>query len=152
MAMVSQPIGLSAMADAAPPTIDVGLDRATLISLHNGCRKIVLTNPTIVRAARLSGGSHVILTGKAFGETNMTVLDRDGAVAMKSTIRVQDNVITVYRGQSRRTYYNCAWLCKPGMQAGDSDGNIGAPIRGNGQVNVNPQVNSNPTAGPGGGL
>ena len=153
-----QSFGSPALAAEAPQAIIVELDQAKLVSLPKGRLKIVLGLPRIVRVTQLLDSSHAVLTGMAFGETNMVVLDREGAVVMESTIRVKelsDTGVTVYRGQERTSYYDCARLCQGRMQLGDTSkefADIGEQIRSReGQV-TSSSPSSNPTAGPNGGL
>jgi hypothetical protein len=148
----------SADATDAPQAIVVELDHARLISLPKGRHQIVLGDPSIVRVTQLSDGSHAVLTGAAFGETDMAVFDGAGALVMKSTIRVKepsDIGVTVYRGQERTSYFDCKRLCQPGMQLGDATkafADISDQIRSIQGQATSPPPNSNPTAGIQGGL
>jgi hypothetical protein len=123
-AAASQPLlSVPARAADASNVIVVQLDQAKLIILPKGERTIVVDNPRIARATDLPDGDRTVLTGLAFGETRMTVLNNHGEVVADSTIRVtepRDIGITVYRGEERSTYYDCARLCQPRMQLGDA--------------------------------
>jgi hypothetical protein len=120
----SQPLlGVPANAADASDVIVVQLDQAKLIILPKGERTIVVDNPRIARATDLPDGDRTVVTGLAFGETRMTVLNNHGEVVADSTIRVtepEDIGVTVYRGEERSTYYGCARLCQPRMQLGDA--------------------------------
>jgi hypothetical protein len=112
-----------ARATEAPQAVIVELDRAALISLPQGRHQIILGNPLIARVTELKDCSQAVLTGLAFGETRMTVLDATGAVVMESLVRVKeaaDNGITVYRGLERSSYFDCPRQCQPRLQLGDN--------------------------------
>jgi hypothetical protein len=112
-----------ARAAEAPPAVVLELDRAELISLPKGRHQIILGNPLIARVTELKDSSQAVLTGLAFGETRMTVLDATGAVVMESAIRVKaasDNGVTVYRGLERNSYFDCPRQCQPRLELGDN--------------------------------
>lgn len=115
--------GSPACAAGAPQPIVVELDRAKLVDLPPGRGRIILVDPKIVRVTQLSDGSHVVLTGLAYGETNMLVLDRAGTVVMQSAVRVKEASnpgITVHRGQERMSYFDCARQCQGRPRLGDT--------------------------------
>jgi hypothetical protein len=71
----------------------------------------------------LLAGSTAVLTGTAFGETNLLVLDDKGVVRMDAIVRVDpssDAGIVVHRGLERTSYYDCERRCAPRMQLGDT--------------------------------
>jgi hypothetical protein len=115
-------LGRSALAAEAPRTIIVDLDRAKVVSLPRGARQVILGNPIIVGMTQLPDGVTAVLTGKAFGETNLVVLDAKGAIVIDSIIRVEPPSgagLVVQRGQ-QRTSYDCASGCELRMQLGDA--------------------------------
>lgn len=122
----------------ATEAIVVELDRAKLVNLPQGRGRTVLADPTIIRVTPLSDGSRVVLTGMAFGLTNLVVLDEAGAVVMQSAVKVKepsDQGVTVHRGQERMSYYDCARQCQRRLQLGDASKefqDIGDQIRGMG--------------------
>jgi hypothetical protein len=112
--------GRSARADGA--AILVSLDHAKVINLPAGTRDIILGNPMIVDVTRLPGGEGLVLTGKAFGETNLVALDNQGQIAVDVMIRValpSGPDLVVQRGQQRSTY-SCGAACQPRGQLGDA--------------------------------
>jgi hypothetical protein len=125
-----------ARATEAPQIIILELDRAKLVSLPKEPRQIVIDNPLIAHVTQLTDGSHAVLTGTAFGETTMAVLDSTGAVLLESSIRVKepsDSGVTVYRGLERTSYFDCVRQCQPGLKLGDNPkdfADIGSQIRG----------------------
>lgn len=135
-AAASQPLlGVPAYAADSSNVIVVRLDQAKLIILPKGERIIVVDNPRIARVTDLSDSNRVAVTGLAFGETRVTVLTNHGEVVAESTIKVIEPSgigVTVYRGEERSTYYDCARLCQPRMQLGDTSkqfANISGQIR-----------------------
>jgi hypothetical protein len=128
--------GGPACAAEAPQAIVVELDQAKLVNLPQGQGRVVLVDPTIVRVTPLLDGSRVVLTGLSFGQTNLVVLDRAGAVVMQSTVRVKepsDPGVTVHRGQERMSYYDCVRQCQGRLQLGDTSKefqDIGEQMRG----------------------
>lgn len=115
---------VSVRATEAPQTITLELDRATLVILPQGKRRIVVVgDPLIARVTPLSDGWHAVLTGMAYGETRVSVLDATGAVVMESLIRVKEPAdigVTVHRGPERTSYFDCARRCQRRLQLGDN--------------------------------
>ncbi|MBR1259675.1 pilus assembly protein N-terminal domain-containing protein [Bradyrhizobium sp. U87765 SZCCT0134] len=124
-AMLSPAIDRACAIDA-PPVVRVAVNEAKLVDLPSGTRRIILGAPLVVRAQRLSDGRHAVLTGTAFGETNMVVLDGAGVVLQEQRVRVDAQVgagPVVQRGSERMTY-SCTDQCQPLLQLGD-----GAPSK-----------------------
>ena len=116
-------LGVPANAGASSSVIVVQLDLAKVIILPKGEHTIVVDNPRIARVPDLPDSNRAVVTGLAFGETRVTVLINHGEVVTESTIRVIEPSgidVTVYRGGERSTYYDCARLCQPRMQLGDT--------------------------------
>ncbi|MGO4716665.1 pilus assembly protein N-terminal domain-containing protein [Bradyrhizobium sp. 2TAF24] len=105
------------------PVVTVALNEARLVELPKGARRIILGSPVVVRALPLPDGGHAVLTGTAFGETNMMVLDGAGLVLRDSRVRVEAQVggggAVVQRGTERMSY-SCADQCQPVLQLGDT--------------------------------
>jgi hypothetical protein len=110
-----------ALAAPIEQKISVGIDEAKLISLPKGLNRIILGNPIIVGITPLPGGG-AVLTGKAYGETNLIVLDDRGGIVVEATIRVAmpaNPDVVVQRDQQRATY-GCGGNCQLRMQLGDA--------------------------------
>jgi len=64
-----------------------------------------------------------VVTGKAYGATNVVVLDKSSAVLMEKTIEVKgpddEPLVVVYRGLTRQTY-SCTPDCSPRVTLGDT--------------------------------
>lgn len=113
---------LALPAAAADETITVHLDQARILKLPERAATVVIGNPLIADLSIQPGGLAVI-TGKAYGATNVVVLDKSGAVMMEKTLEVStpsnEPMVVVYRGQTRQTY-SCAPECMPRITLGDT--------------------------------
>ena len=81
----------------------------------------MIGNPLIADLSIQSGGIAVV-TGKAYGATNVVVMDKSSAVLMEKTIEVKgpdDPTVVVYRGVTRQTY-SCTPDCSPRATLGDT--------------------------------
>jgi hypothetical protein len=105
---------------SADPLIFIEFDQAKVIKIPDRTATIVLGDPFIADVSIQPGGIAVI-TGKSFGDTNMLVLDKSGAVLNEQNIRVRGPVeptVVVYRGINRETY-SCSPGCQPHAIPGD---------------------------------
>lgn len=105
---------------SADPLILVEYDQAKIIKIPDRATSVVLGNPFIADVSLQPGGIAVI-TGKSFGDTNMLVLDKSGAVLNEQSLRVLGPVeptVVVYRGINRETY-SCSPDCQPHTIPGD---------------------------------
>jgi Flp pilus assembly secretin CpaC len=102
------------------PRIVIGIDRAQIMRLNGAIDTIVIGNPVIADAA-VYDQSTLVLTGKAFGETNIIVLDGGGNIIREAAIRVgqPNDVVVVNRGASQTTY-SCAPNCSRALRIGDT--------------------------------
>lgn len=106
----------------AVETIAVALDQARVMKLPERAATVVIGNPLIADVS-IQPGNLGVITGKAYGATNIIVLDHDGAVLTELTIDVEgprDNTVVVYRGATRETY-SCTPLCSPRITLGDDE-------------------------------
>ena len=84
----------------AEEPISVQLDQARILKLPERAATVVIGDPLIADLSIQPGGLAVV-TGKAYGATNVVVLDNSGAVLMEKTIEVKgptDPIVVVYRG------------------------------------------------------
>ena len=111
------------VASAEPrEVIPVDLDQARLIKLPERAATVVIGDPLIADLSIQPGGLAVV-TGKGYGATNVTVLDKNGAVLAEHDVLVRgptDPIVVVYRGITRETY-SCAPECFPRITLGDDD-------------------------------
>jgi hypothetical protein len=80
---------------------------------------IVIGNPSIVDATMESG--NLFIQGKAFGSTNMIVLDTDGREIANYDVTVRlggNHNVAVFKAGGRFSY-TCAPLCEEAIQVGD---------------------------------
>ena len=102
-------------------TIAVALDQATITKMPDSVATLVIGNPVIADVNVRPGGL-LVITGKAYGVTNLIVLDGSGAVLSERYIEVtgpRDEVVVVYRGVNRESY-SCAPECQPRIMLGDA--------------------------------
>ena len=105
---------------ASAETLVVMTDRAKIIKLPQKTKTVIIGNPFIADVT-LDKSGLVVLTGKAYGTTNMISLDGDGSVLNESTIQVQqptENVVVVQRGMARDSM-SCTPNCSPTVALGD---------------------------------
>ena len=110
----------AAPTDVSAADIAVQLDQAKLANLPEKVATIVIGNPLIADITMQAGGLMVV-TGKAYGTTNIIALDRGGAVLMEKSIQVQEqrlDTVVVYRGLNRESY-SCTPNCTPRITLGD---------------------------------
>lgn len=102
-------------------TISVVIDQAHLVDLPAGTTTLIIGNPTIADVTMIGAkGSLMILTPKAFGETNFIALDANGKPLTESIIRVVagTDAMVVQRGMDRQSYA-CAPKCQATEKLGD---------------------------------
>jgi hypothetical protein len=110
-----------ATAAAAEEAITVHLDQARILKLPDRAATVVIGDPLIADLSIQPGGLAVV-TGKAFGATNVVVLDKSGAVLSEKNIEVKgpdEPLVVVYRGVTRQTY-SCTPECSPRATLGDT--------------------------------
>ena len=105
---------------AEDPAIVAVIDQARLVKIPKGTETLVIGNPTIADVTLLKQNSLMILTPKAFGETNFIALDGQGNPVAQSLIRVVagTDAVIVQSGMSRQSY-SCAPRCQPTERLGD---------------------------------
>ena len=113
------------LALASPSTaaemITVHVDQARIVKLPERAATVVIGNPLIADLSIQPGGLAVV-TGKAYGDTNVVVMDKSNAVLLEKTIEVQEPdepTVVVYRGVTRQTY-SCTPDCSPRITLGDT--------------------------------
>jgi hypothetical protein len=102
-------------------TISIAVDQATITKMPDSVSTLVIGNPIIADVTVRPGGL-LIVTGKAYGVTNLIALDASGAVLSERYIEVtgpRDEVVVVYRGANRESY-SCTPDCQPRIVLGDA--------------------------------
>ncbi len=107
---------------AADGRIVAVIDQAKLIKIPAGTQTLVIGNPTVADVTLMKQNSLMILSPKAFGETNFIALDAGGNPVAESTIEVVAGTgsLIVQRGMDRQSY-SCAPKCQPTERLGDDD-------------------------------
>ena len=110
--------GLSAQAGSE--TVMVALDRARIIRVPDGTQTLIIGNPMIADVTLLKNNHSMVITGRAFGATNLIALDGSGNPVAESTIKVtaNDQSVVVMRGGAQQSY-SCNPRCSPTVTLGD---------------------------------
>lgn len=107
--------------DDAPQPVVVTVDRAKVFRVSRPASTIIVGNPSIADAT-IQDDLTLVLTGRAFGVTNLIVLDLDGNPIVDETIVVkghEQNTVRIYRRASRETMA-CAPVCQSTLTIGDN--------------------------------
>jgi hypothetical protein len=130
---------LAAMSPTLGWTADaltVAVDQATLMRMPDRVATVVVGNPLIADVSLQAAGLAVV-TGKAYGVTNLLALDRSGAVLMDREVQVQgprDPLVVVYKGVERESY-SCTPTCQRRITLGDGTGFFDATLGQSGNRN-----------------
>jgi Flp pilus assembly secretin CpaC len=106
---------------------EVLLDQAKVIRLPAGMATIVIGNPAIADITVQKSGV-AILTGKAYGTTNIIILDAHGETILNEPVVVkapEEDIVTVQRGPDRESLA-CTPLCERTVKMGDAQANFDA--------------------------
>ena len=135
---ISQPISRAAFVAAAlfiagtparAETLNLVLDRATVLKMPDKVATLVIGNPLIADVSLQPGGI-MVLTGKGYGITNVLALDRAGTVLMEKSVQVlgaRDDVLVVHRGVQQESY-SCAPRCERRITLGDAQAHFDAAL------------------------
>lgn len=99
----------------------VKVDRAKVYRLSKPASTIIIGNPAIADAT-VEDERTLVLTGRAFGVTNLIVLDAKGEPIVDETVVVrghETNTVRIYRRSNRETLA-CAPVCEPTLTIGDN--------------------------------
>ncbi len=113
-------VGSGATPVLAEGTLTVGIDRARIVKVNRPAAAIIVGNPLFTDAA-IQNDKTIIVTGKAFGSTNMIVLDAEGEIIAETILNVsepKDDTIYLYRGLNRQSL-SCTPTCGPTIMIGD---------------------------------
>jgi len=113
--MLSQP------AFAAQDSLDVAVDRASIMRAPEGTATVIIGNPLIADATTQRNGV-LVVTGKSFGSTNIMLLDGGGAVLSETIVNVgrpSDGTVVVQKGAKRESFA-CNPRCEPVLSIGDN--------------------------------
>jgi len=91
----------------------VTIDQAQRLTISRPAKDVIVGNPALVDVAILDE-HHLLLTGKAYGVTNLVVTDPLGREILQRQMIVSapdQNRVTVYRG-AEASSYACAGKCE----------------------------------------
>lgn len=116
--------GLAAAAGAADQ-ITVLADQSQVIKLDKTPGTIVVGNPSITDVT--IQGNQLFLHGRAFGKTNIIVLDENGSQIAEYNVNVaktDDFEVTVFKGNTMAAYVTqstltCETVCEAALHIGD---------------------------------
>jgi Flp pilus assembly secretin CpaC len=96
-------------------------DSSRLLTVASTPGTVVIGNPAIADVTM--NGKQIFIHGRAFGETNLLIMDTAGNQIVNFDITVADsaaNTVTLFRGTSRYSY-SCAPNCGSVMMVGDAN-------------------------------
>jgi Flp pilus assembly secretin CpaC len=104
----------------------VKYDQSQLLRLPRPAADIIIGNPTIADVT-IQSGNLLVITGKAFGITNIIILDADRNVIQDQRIMVErdvNKIVHLQKGVNRQSW-NCSPQCNPTVTVGDEAGYFG---------------------------
>jgi Pilus formation protein N terminal region len=116
---------LCTSASFAAQELVVKTDQTQLISISGNPGTVVIGNPSIADVT--VHGNKIFVHGRAFGSTNLIILDENGNQLSNLDVTVQlggENNLQIYKAGARFTYV-CAPSCQATLQSGDAVGFFG---------------------------
>ncbi len=110
--------GIAAPAHADQP-IEVFMDHARILRLNHPIKRVIVGNSNIADVT-IADDKTIVLTGKAFGTTNLVVLGKDDSAIVDKDVLVsadEDHTVRVFR-QTNRTVLSCGPSCEVKPQVG----------------------------------
>jgi len=101
--------------------IKVEMDHAKVLRIDGTAHTVILGNPAIADAV-VHNQNTLIITGRAFGSTNLVVLDRDSNPIADEVLVVTQSTATVVQIHRRgeRFSHRCSPRCDSDMVPGDN--------------------------------
>ena len=128
----------STNAQASDKTIEISEGFVKTLKLNRAAETIAIGNPDLLDAT-IAGGETVVLTAKVRGITNVAVLDKDGALISRLTVRIEPVFDTSHRISVHRGHAEYQYFCDPGCEL------VGAA--GAGRTAANPSIRQLPKTG-----
>ena len=125
----------------------VTYDQSQIIRLPRRISEVIVGNPAIADVA-ISSGKMLVVTGKAFGITNLIALDAEKQIIANQRIiisRPSARVVNLTRGVGRQSY-NCTPECNTSLVIGD-DTNYFSSVSSANQTKT--KISENATASTG---
>lgn len=116
-------LGASA-AHAEDDFMQVFLNHAKVLKLDRPVAKVIVGNAAVADAT-VADAQTIVLTGKAFGTTNLVLLDASGDAMLDERILVsidEDNTLRLFR-QTERTVFSCTPACEQHQALTTTSGN-----------------------------
>jgi Flp pilus assembly secretin CpaC len=101
----------------------VRYDQSQLLRLPRPVSEVIIGNPSIADVT-VQGGNLLVVTGKAFGITNIIALDDQHNVIQDQRVVVErddQRMVVLYKGAERQSY-SCTPSCSPTITIGDEKG------------------------------
>ena len=101
------------MAADNPDIVRVFMNHARILKLDRPVAKVIVGNSGVADAT-VADAKTIVLTGKAFGTTNLVLLDAQGNAMVDKRILVsidEGNTVRVFK-QTERTIYSCTPNCE----------------------------------------
>ncbi len=100
--------------------VTVNVNMARILRINSPASTVIIGNPAIADVT-IQDPKTLILTGKAYGQTNLIILDSIGnpiADTLVDVVQQEANLMTIYQGRSRTTMV-CDPVCQPTPMLGD---------------------------------
>ncbi|RCW23299.1 putative type II/III system pilus formation protein [Ciceribacter lividus] len=113
--------GLATPALSADEMMRVYMNQARVLKLDRPVSKVIVGNAEVADAT-VADAKTIVLTGRAFGTTNLVLLDADGNAIVDERILVsidEGNTVRVFKA-TERTVLSCTPNCEIHAQVGDS--------------------------------
>ncbi|MGR6467173.1 pilus assembly protein N-terminal domain-containing protein [Rhizobium sp. PAMB 3182] len=101
--------------------LTVYMNQARVLKLDRPVSKVIVGNSDVADAT-VADSQTIVLTGHAFGTTNLVLLDADGNAIFDERILVaidEDDTVRVFR-QTERTVLSCTPNCEVHAETGTS--------------------------------
>ena len=118
LAVIGLAIALAPAAMADPFKVQV--DQTVALKLAAPANSVIVGNATVADVA-VHDANTLLITGKAFGTTNLVVLDRSGRTIWENTLAVvggAESELTIVRGDGTYTF-SCVGKCRATPMVGD---------------------------------
>ncbi|MDH4441012.1 MAG: pilus assembly protein N-terminal domain-containing protein [Rhizobium sp.] len=106
---------------AADDILRVYMNSARILKLDRPVSKVIIGNSEVADAT-VADSKTIVLTGRAYGTTNIVLLDADGNAIVDERILVsidESNTVRVYKSTDR-TVLSCTPNCEEHAQTGTS--------------------------------
>jgi hypothetical protein len=122
-ALSAAPVQAESLATAP---FKVQVDQTLTLKLAQPADSVAIGNATVADVA-IHDPTTLLVTGKAFGSTNLLVLDRAGRTIYSNRLAVTggaEDQLTIVRGGGNYTY-SCIDKCRPTPMVGDAPDHFG---------------------------